>query len=333
MNYKNNLLTKKKYKIVNQKAGAEYNLTLCVHYTDYFPNMYKKFMTSVPPPLNIKIVQNSWNHGEGFFAAIAKTLQTRNTYSISNVNGVLENLDMNEDQFINFLLNPEEKFERLGLDTDKSSILKPISFSDLGFKKKFEVNVLGKQYKIETNYNLCILYRIAFFECIPQQFEKLHSQILEKIKDEFIKFYKAIHHSSKLQEIKSKKDRIHDSPEINTKLKVSLEEETLFNLTRDDSEFMEKIKECYTKVTTSKSGIICIPPIDNSCTVQNSKMNKDFIKKNQEALEAYNTHKEQKKAQKAQEAQEALEAQEARRLIKRPQRLMANKETSKIYGK
>ena len=38
MNYKNNLLTKKKYKIVNQKAGSMNYWPFCVSYRDFPPN-------------------------------------------------------------------------------------------------------------------------------------------------------------------------------------------------------------------------------------------------------------------------------------------------------
>jgi hypothetical protein len=173
MNYKNNLLTKKKYKIVNQKGGKMEYWTFCVHYTDYIPNIFSEgyIEKQVSPSFfNIKIGKYSWALGIG-----------GNHYSITNVNNELVELRMDENQFINFLLDNEEFRIRLN------------------FVDRFSFD--GKNW--DYNRNLCILYRIAFFECIPPEFEDLYNKIFEIIKRSFNKYKrekeKTIEHIHKSQ--------------------------------------------------------------------------------------------------------------------------------------
>lgn len=214
MNYKNNLLTKKKYKIVNQKGGIGLwaYWTFCARYTDYFPNRFSSEyipFRSPPNPFDIKIGKEYWPSGFG-----------GNYYSISNANGVLDNLKMNEEQFIEFLLNRNIFLSRLGFNDD---------FGNDNYNK-----------------NLCILYHIAFFEeCIPKPFQQLYSKILENnsFKNKFTNSHKLMNDTViNLQEWKKN----------HSDNKLSFYEEQLFKVTRPESDLgtvIQEMDKCATKFT------------------------------------------------------------------------------------
>lgn len=236
MNYKNNLLTKKKYKIVNQKGGFRAYWPFCARYTDYFPNRFSSeyiSFRSPPPPFDIKIGKYSWPRGIG-----------GNHYSISNANGVLDNLKMNEEQFIEFLLNRDIFLSRLGFNDD---------FGNDNYNK-----------------NLCILYHIAFFEeCIPPHFQQLYSKILENnfFKNKFTKSHKFM--NDKVKELQKWKQNHPDN-------KLSPYEEQLFKVTKPDSDLgtvIQEMDECATKFTKPISLTPCsIDKKYDSCAVQEKKL-------------------------------------------------------------
>lgn len=235
MNYKNNLLTKKKYKIVNQKGGIEIGFwtywTFCVRYTDYFPYRFSEnyILYRIPPaPFDITIGKYYWPGGVG-----------GNHYSISNVNGENVNLEMNEEKFIDYLLEPNNK-------------------GNLGFGDEF-------------NKFWCILYHIAFFEeCIPSEFQQLYSKLFEHT------FFK-IKLKNSLKFCKDTVKGIKDLKEKNPDRKLLLHQEELYKkLIMPESEIntvIQEMEKYATKFTKPYSPNPCsADKIYDSCAVQEKKL-------------------------------------------------------------
>jgi hypothetical protein len=181
---KKTIATKKKAKIVNQKAGSNIKWTFCVNLRNYFPNVftadYMEYQI-ISDATNVTIQKNTGIFGYG-----------KSTYSISNKDGEILDLGMNEEEFIYMLL---------GKDIKSKDIL-----YNLGY-----YNNSPTEEKPDYKKNLCILYHIAFFEdCIPIEFQDLHKIILIQIRNSFL-FFK----NSKESELERIKRRIYFGQPLN----------------------------------------------------------------------------------------------------------------------
>jgi hypothetical protein len=142
MNYKNNLLSKKKYKIVNQKAGGINEWTLTIKLPDKLQNV-DKF-----EPFKITILQDSGISGGylgfGYWYGLERV-----------VNGVKLKAEFkkNETDFINTLYKYSEK--------------NVYTFDD-ELKKKLD------QLRLTPNMLKFIAATIAFPPCFPTSFKTLH---------------------------------------------------------------------------------------------------------------------------------------------------------------
>ena len=174
MNYKNNLLTKKKYKIVNQKAGSMTYWLLCVNFPDYLFNRFtidylENSRVIRFPPFNIKIGKYSWLGGVGGYH-----------YSINDSSGTQIYYKKNETEFVAMLMDKRK------------------------YKKELEDIGLLPSSLSETDYhkNMCVLYHMAFLEgCVPPEFIDLQKAVLNGIKNEFlIRYNKQITEKKRLEE-------------------------------------------------------------------------------------------------------------------------------------
>ena len=169
---KKNITTKKKYKIINQKAGSEITWTFCVSLKDFFPNLFKKNYIEfpvVPPPFNVTIKKNKLYFNE-------------DKYSISNILGEFPIRPMILDDFITMLRGRKDDIITSNFSQDFSQDL---------LREMPNYNDNNTNENPNYNKNLCILYHIVFFEdCIPEEFNDLHDEILVKIRNPFYGFKK-----------------------------------------------------------------------------------------------------------------------------------------------
>ncbi len=145
MNYKNNLLSKKKYKIVNQKAGAVIKWTLSIRLPDNPKNVEKNF-----DPFEITILQDSGKSGGylgfGYWYGLERV-----------VNGVshIAEFKKNENDFIESLYNYSNKLHTYTPD-------------DLQIKEKLDL------LQLTPDMLRFIAATIAFPPCYPKNFYTLH---------------------------------------------------------------------------------------------------------------------------------------------------------------
>ena len=166
MNNKGNLLTKKKYKIVNQKAGFGLsNLPITVKSLNTLNPDNKEEPIFQPFPITIQKYS-------GLTGLISKE---QNWYNlIKNVNGKekIEEFHIEEEPFITLLCSDDKD-----LSSDN--------------KQKFE------SLDVNQEMRRCIAITIAFLECNPKHFLKLIDAALKILVEQYKKKYQYFQNSPK----------------------------------------------------------------------------------------------------------------------------------------
>lgn len=219
--------TDKKKKRTKQKAGATTDWTFCVLLRDYIPNLFTDNFIKwrmLPSGFNVTIQKNTGIYGYG-----------KVTYSMTDINRKMIPLNMSEDEFSYFLMG------------HKSNIYSQDKLEEMGY------------YNSNYHKNLCILYHIAFFEnCIPNEFQDLYKNILEKIRNSFFFF-----RESKIREL----ELIKRKKSLNHKLKNN-EEKLLKYCLEPENTVMQVIENCYKKLKEFEEkeiNICSIEKKDNYC--------------------------------------------------------------------
>lgn len=236
---KKTIATKKKAKIVNQKAGSHIEWTFCVSLRNYFPNLFTSDYMEyqiIPNPFTIKIIKNTGILGLG-----------KTTYSISKINKVEEIVDlgMNEEEFIFMLLGKDQ--------ISKNKLY------ELGY-----YNLSPTEEDPDYSKNLCILYHIAFFEdCIPEEFQELFTITLEKIRNPFIAFKNS--KESQLVRIKRRANHTNEL-KLNDYEKLMLEfcSQPKVTVMRDMEMCAEKLKDSSIKLCLKIEDKRCKRIVTNS---------------------------------------------------------------------
>jgi len=227
---KTTIATKKKAKIVNQKAGSHIKWTFCVSLRNYFPNLFTSDYMEyqiIPNPFTITIQKNTGILELG-----------KNTYSISKINKVEEIVDlgMNEEEFIFMLLGKDQ--------ISKNKLY------ELGY-----YNLLPTEEDPDYSKNLCILYHIAFFEdCIPKEFQDLFTITLQKIRTSFIAYK-----NSKESQLARIERRVNHNMDIN-----DYEELMLYFCNQPNVTVMKDMIRCAEKLKDS-SIKLCLKIEDKPC--------------------------------------------------------------------
>lgn len=225
--------TDKKKKRTKQKAGAITDWTFCVKLSNYIPNLFTENfieLRMLPPGFNVTIQKNTGILGYGNV-----------TYSMTDIDRKMIPLKMSEDKFSYFLMGHKSNINLYRLQ-------------DMGY-----YNSSPSEENPDYHKNLCILYHIAFFEnCIPNGFQDLYKNILEKIRNSFFIF-----RESKIRELKL----IENKENLNHKLKNN-EKKLLDYCLEPGNTVIEVINNCYQKLKEFEEkeiNICSIEKKDNYC--------------------------------------------------------------------
>jgi hypothetical protein len=224
--------TDKKKKLTKQKAGAITDWTFCVLLRDYIPNLFTDNFIEwrmLPPGFNVTIQKNT-----GIFGKV--------TYSMTDINRKMISLKMSEDEFSYFLMGHNSNFNS------------KFKLEEMGY-----YNSTPREENPDYHKNLCILYRIAFFEnCIPNEFQDLYKNILEKIRNSFFLF-----RESKIKELEYIKRKKRNNREIKEKEQILLD-----YCLEPENTVMQVMENCYKKLKEFEEkeiNICSIEKKDNYC--------------------------------------------------------------------
>lgn len=177
MNYKNNLLSKKKYKIVNQKAGVGFNnLPITVKSLNTLNPDNKEEPSFQPFPITIQ----KYSGLTGLFT------KERNWYNLIK-NEKIEQFQLEEEPFITVLCSNDEELTE-------------------DYKNKFN------SLKLNQEMRRCIAITIAFLECNPTHFLKLRDAALKILVERYKKKYQDFQDSPReIMRIKNPQLRSNES--------------------------------------------------------------------------------------------------------------------------